>query len=209
MGIPCVPFAFLAHQGWSCGQHCALKGAEYIHSLATATPYATPRRWCLSPLTVAAQERRLRQEHVGGDVQALGCSQVPRWHEEHTFGANDCGPSPSPYADYVPLDKLSSLVTLPPSPARAYYAGDCGPSPSPFTDYFRPDKLSLDTSEPLFVPPSPALTASPTYGNTQSGTRPSLLESLAWPQPPTTGAAWPTPASDANVISLASLLQTP
>jgi hypothetical protein len=46
---------------------------------------------------------------------------------------------------------------------QQFNIGDCGPTPSVYADYAGPEMPCSLASSPAFVPPSPALTASPTY----------------------------------------------
>jgi hypothetical protein len=104
-----------------------------------------------------------------------------------------------------------------------FKSGDCLPTPSVYGDYNAASIFANFSSEPLYVPPSPALTASPTYRctaqNFGSGAKSLPLTCVGAPQRSVEDFAWAQQAdanehvrpscSDAappSIISLASLL---
>jgi hypothetical protein len=101
---------------------------------------------------------------------------------------------------------------------RTFSAGDCGPTPSwdrVYADYLGPNMPCSLTSSPAFVPPSPALTASPTYCSTRQlglGTYgvqrpPHPAQAPGFQSPQSNRSLPPTPESRFNVLCLADLLQ--
>lgn len=87
--------------------------------------------------------------------------------------------------------------------------GDCGPTPSVYGGYGgREVPCSLASSPyPAYVPPSPALTASPTYSTARYTAPQRLTLAAAMPSPASHVLAPPSPSNGTNqVIRLADLL---
>jgi hypothetical protein len=184
--------------GWSCRSPSLLSKDGCVGSISLAkvhntfihSPLAPP-----TPLRVSAARRsRSLPKNVGSDkntweatCQALGCGpgQISRDPKKESTLSLECGPTPSVYEGYSGLQIPCSLASSP-----AYVPT----SPSPG-----------------LIPPSPALTASPTYycPYNLAPRKLVLASATSSPSPKNQGRGLaPTgfPNPDSRVLHLASLI---